>query len=277
MKKYPLVFTLLFLVKMVSGQELSLMTYNIRYNNPGDGLNKWEYRKENLVNLIAFYEPDIIGFQEVLPDQLEYIASPLSTYNHVGLGRETNNTGESMNIFFKKSRFKRLDENTFWLSPTPQMVSRGWDAACNRVCTYVLMYDEVYKKEFYVFNTHLDHMGETARLEGIRLILSKVKTMSDQGIPCFLMGDMNATPDSEVIRILNANMHDSRAISQQSPFGPLATFNDFKYDSPAKDRIDYIYLSNESPFKVMKHGVLTHAKDGRYPSDHFPILIYVKY
>ena len=154
----------------ISAQNLKLMTYNIRLDVASDGENGWPNRKEYWASQLSFHEPDIFGIQEALPNQVLDIAGLLPKYNYVGIGRDGIGKGESSNIFYKKDRFKVLEENTFWLSETPNKISKGWDAALNRVCTYALLKDNKSKQTFWVFNTHLDHIGEVARTNSIQLI-----------------------------------------------------------------------------------------------------------
>lgn len=261
----------------ISAQKLKIMTYNIRYDNPNDGENSWSNRKEYWVSQLAFYEPDIFGIQEALPNQVTDIASLLPKYNYVGIGRDGIGKGESSNIFFKKDRFNVLVENTFWLSETPDTISKGWDAALNRVCTYALLKDSKTKQTFWVFNTHLDHMGELARTNSILLILSKIKSLNTKSSPVFLMGDFNSEPKEERIINLKKEMKDSRDISDEKPFGPSGTFNGFKHNDAVTKLIDYIFLSKENPYKVKKYAVLSDSKDLKYPSDHLPVYIELQF
>lgn len=259
----------------ISAQSLKLMTYNIRLDVAADGENAWPNRKEYWSSQVSFYEPDILGIQEALPNQVSDIVGLLPKYNYIGIGRDGIGKGESSNIFFKKDRFKVLEENTFWLSETPDKISKGWDAALNRVCTYALLKDNKTNQTFWVFNTHLDHIGEVARTNSIQLILSKIRQLNTQNYPVFLIGDFNSEPDEERIIQLNTKMDDSRKISQEKPFGPSGTFNAFQHNQPVTKQIDYIFLSKNSPYKVKKHAVLSDSKDLRYPSDHFPVFIEV--
>jgi endonuclease/exonuclease/phosphatase family metal-dependent hydrolase len=226
---------------------------------------------------LGFYEPDIFGIQEALPNQVEDIANALPKYNHIGIARDGIGKGESSNIFFKSDRFKVLQENTFWLSETPNKISKGWDAALNRVCTYALLKDDITKQTFWVFNTHLDHQGELARTNSILLILSKIKELNTNNYPVFLMGDFNSEPKEGRIINLKKEMNDSREISEEKPFGPSGTFNSFKQNEAVTILIDYIFLSKENPFKVTKYGVLSDSKDLKYPSDHLPVYVELKY
>lgn len=273
-----LFFAVLFIHHIILfGQDVSIMTYNIRLDVASDSINAWGNRKDYFIDQLKFYEPDIIGFQEVTPSQLTYLAAALDKYHYVGKGRELNNQGESSNIFFKKDKFKLKDSGTFWLSETPEEVSKGWDAACNRVCTYALVHDSKVDKTFYVFNTHLDHIGELARVKSLELILSKIHTINKGKYPVFFMGDFNCTPNSEGIKSLNSMMHNTRNISTLPSFGPIGTFNGFKHNEPVTHEIDYIFISKESTFTILKHAVLSDSKDLRYPSDHLPVLIYIRY
>ena len=256
-----------------SAQNLKLMTYNIRLDLESDGENKWSNRKDFWASQITFYEPDVFGIQEALPHQVTDIASALPEYSYVGIGRDGIGKGESSNIFFKKDRFKMVQENTFWLSETPEKISKGWDAALNRVCTYVLLKDNKTKKSFWVFNAHLDHIGELARTNAIQLILSKIKEINTKNFPVFLTGDFNTEPNEQRITDLKKQMDDSYDITKQKPFGPTGTFNAFQYFEPVTKRIDYIFLSKNNPFKVLKYAVLTDSKNLKFPSDHFPVLV----
>jgi len=261
----------------ISAQKLRLMTYNIRLDLAADGENAWPNRKEYWATQVVFHEPDIFGIQEALPHQVTDIATMLPNYAYVGIGRDGVGKGESSNIFYKKERFKVLQENTFWLSETPEKISKGWDAALNRVCTYALFKDDKSKQTFWVFNTHLDHMGELARTNSIQLILSKIKELNTKNYPVFFMGDFNTEPTEERIVNLKKEMLDSHDISEQKPFGPSGTFNAFKHNEAVTKRIDYIFLSKDNPFKVKKYAVLSDSKDLKYPSDHLPVFIELKF
>ena len=260
----------------ISAQKLTLMTYNIRLDVASDGENAWPIRKDYWASQVTFYEPDILGIQEALPHQVTDIATLLPNYNYVGIGRDGIGKGESSNIFYKKSRFKVQLENTFWLSETPNRISKGWDAALNRVCTYALFKDNQTKQTFWVFNTHLDHMGEMARTNSILLILSKIKELNTKNYPVFFMGDFNSEPFEERIINLKKEMLDSQEICQEKPFGPSGTFNGFKHNEAVTKRIDYIFLSKDNPFTVSKYAILSDSKDLKYPSDHLPVYIELK-
>ena len=257
------------------GQNLKIMTYNIRLNVASDGENAWPNRKDYFMSQVQFYSPDIFGVQEATPSQVIDIASGMPKYSKFGIGREEGGTGEACTIYYKKDRFKLQESNTFWLSETPNVVSRGWDAACNRVCTYGLFTDLKTKKTFYVFNLHLDHMGEVARVKGVQVVLDKIKAINTKKYPVFLMGDFNSEPNTPQITEIKKVMDDTRDVSKEKPFGPSGTFNNFKHNEPVTLLIDYIFISKNSGLTVQKHAVLSDSKDLKYPSDHLPVLIEV--
>lgn len=254
-------------------QALKIITYNIRLDTPSDGENDWSHRKDFFCSQIQFYEPDIFGVQEAKPNQVIDIATALSHYNYLGIGRDGDGKGESSNIFYNKERFSVKETNTFWLSEIPDIPSKGWDAAFNRVCTYALFKDLKTKKTFWVFNTHLDHVGEEAKTKGIQLILSKIEMLNSKKYPVIFMGDFNTEPHENRIVELRKVMDDSREVSEQKPFGPSGSFNNFKHDEAVTKLIDYIFISKNSFFKIKKYAVLSDAKDLKYPSDHLPIYV----
>ncbi len=254
-------------------QNFKVMTYNIRLDVAADGENDWTHRKEYFASQIQFYEPDVFGIQEAKPNQVIDISALLTPYNNVGIGREGVEKGESSNIYYKKERFKVIESNTFWLSETPDEISKGWDAAFNRVCTYALFKDKKTKSLFWVFNTHLDHVGAVARTKGIQLILSKIEVVNPEKYPVIFMGDFNSEPNTERIMELKKVMDDSREVSKQKPFGPSGTFNNFKHNEAVTKLIDYIFISKKSNIEVLKYAVLSDSRDLKYPSDHLPVYV----
>ena len=258
-------------------QSLKVMTYNIRLDIAVDGKNAWPFRKDYLTSQIQFYEPDIFGVQEAKPNQVIDISNALSKYSYVGIGRDSEGNGESSNIYYKKDRFILNESNTFWLSETPDKISKGWDAAYNRVCTYALLNDTTANKFIWVFNTHLDNIGEVAKTNGIKLILSKIAELNTQNYPVIFMGDFNSEPYTQRIITLKNQMDDSRTISKEKPFGPSGTFNGFKHKKPVKLLIDYIFISKNNTLKVQKYAILSDSKDLKYPSDHLPVFVKLSY
>ena len=250
---------------------INIGSYNIRYANKGDGLNAWTNRKENVKALIKFHDFEIFGVQEALIGQLKDIAE-LPEYAFYGKGRDDGiEGGEHSAIFYKKSRFKLVKSGDFWLSETPDKPGKGWDATCcNRICSWGRFQDLITKKEFYFFNVHFDHQGVEARRQSGLLMVKKIKEIAGNST-IILTGDFNSTPETEQIKHIQTLLSDSHEVTKQAPYGPEGTFNSFKFDAPMDKRIDYIFVTKN--VDVLKYGVLTDAKEQRYPSDHQPVLI----
>ncbi len=261
----------------LQAQSLKILTYNIRLDLASDGDNDWTHRREFLASQIKFYAPDIFGTQEGLPHQIEYLQKNLTNYGSESVGREGQGKGESTAIFYDKTKFLLEEHHTFWLSPTPDTVSMGWDAACLRVCTALLLKNKSTKKQFWVFNTHLDHMGQLARSNGIELILKKIREFNAKNLPVIFMGDLNAEPNDVVITKVKNELIDTRELSQTKPFGPSGTFNGFKFNEPVTRLIDYIFISKTAAIRVKKHAVLSDNINLHYPSDHLPVLVELEF
>lgn len=258
-------------------QPLNLMTYNIRLDSKSDGENQWDKRKEIMAGQVKFYGPDILGIQEAMPGQVKYLDSNLTDYKHIGIAREGVNKGESSPIFYNSSRLNMVKQNTFWLSETPEKISKGWDASYLRVCTYGLFRDKITKKIFWVFNTHLDNNGIVARKKSVELILQKIKLVNIKDLPVFFMGDFNAEPDADVIKDLKKEMNDARDISEEKPFGPPGTFNGFEFNKPVTMLIDYIFICKSPGITVLKYAVLSDSYNLKYPSDHLPVFVQISF
>ncbi len=261
----------------LNAQSVKMMTYNIRLDIASDGDNDWTHRRDFMVAQIKFYAPDLFGTQEALPHQVEYLQKNLPNYGHEGIGREGIGKGEASAIFYDSTKFTVQKSHTFWLSPTPDTLSMGWDAACLRVCTAILFKNRQTQKQFWVFNTHLDHVGEKARTNSIDLILTRIKAMNTQQLPLVFMGDLNAEPEISFIVRLKNELADTRTISQAAPFGPAGTFNGFKFDQPVTRLIDYIFVSKTPVITVKKYAVLGDSKNGHYPSDHLPVWVELEF
>ncbi len=272
-KNILLLLNVLFLFATADAQTLKVMTYNIRLDIAVDGDNDWTHRKDFFASQVLFYEPDLMGIQEAKPNQVSDIADALTGYNYIGTGRDGIGMGESSNIYYKKDRFVLKETKTFWLSETPDTISKGWDAAYNRVCTYGLFLDKQSRRYIWVFNTHLDHIGEIARTRGIELILSKIAGLNKKNYPVIFMGDFNSEPNTERIIALKKEMNDSREVSEAKPFGPAGTFNNFKHNEPVTLLIDYIFVSKSPQVTVNKYAVLSDSDNLKFPSDHFPVFV----
>ncbi len=264
--------TLILVSNLLSAQNIRIITYNIRYNNAGDGINAWPNRSQQVAALLEFHQADIFGLQEALIGQIQDIHKQLPHMKWVGVGRDDGKeAGEFSPLFYNSKKFKALKSGWFWLSQTPEKPGLGWDAACNRICTWLLLEADKKDQQFMVFNTHFDHQGTTARAESAKLILQKIKELNRDNLPVILTGDFNLTPEQEPISVITKELKDSRSISKEAPYGPAGTFNGFKFDSPLKDRIDYVFVNDR--VEVKQYGVLSDSKDQRYPSDHLPVFV----
>ncbi|MEE1945552.1 endonuclease/exonuclease/phosphatase family protein [Pedobacter sp. KR3-3] len=251
-------------------QPINIITYNIRLNVASDGINAWPNRKDNVKALVRFYDADILCVQEALPEQFDDLLAN-SNFDVVGVGRDDGKRkGEFSAVYFNKDRFVKKDGGTFWLSTTPDVPSKGWDAALNRICSWVKLYDKANKKEFLVFNTHYDHVGVQARIESAKLLKRKIQEIAPT-LPVVFTGDLNVTPETEAIATIKSFLIDTKDVSVEPPYGPTGTFNAFKWDSPLKDKIDYIFVNKA--FKVQKFAVLSDSKEQRYYSDHLPVFV----
>lgn len=264
-------FVLLLFIIQVNAQDLKVITYNIRFDNPNDGENKWDLRKDFLSKQIQFYAPDVFGIQEGKLHQLNYLDSTLVDYKYIGIGRDSSpDQGEFSAIFYNSKKLKLIKESTFWLSETPKKVSKGWDAMFERICTYGLFEDIKTKQIFYLFNTHFDHVGVVARTNSAKLIVEKIKAINKEKLPFIVTGDFNSETDSEAYKYLAEQLNDSRTISKTPSFGPAGTFNNFEFHKPVNLLIDFIFTSKNN-IEVIKHAVLSDSKDCKYPSDHLPV------
>ena len=280
MKKIVYLLVCLLFVQLASGKPkeamVRVMSFNIRMDNPEDGLNQWSNRKDFACEMIRFHEPDLIGAQEVLHHQLMDMKQRLPEYESVGVGREDGKEkGEYSAVFYRKDRFKLLDQQTFWLSENPDAVGKkGWDAACERVVTWVKLEDKTSGKVFYFFNTHFDHMGKIARQESCKLLKNKVNVIAG-GAPVVVTGDFNASPKSGVILSLTdlqdpLHLTNSRELASFR-YGPEFSFHDYGQLAPEwLAVIDYIFVKNVG--KVIQSAVITDTKGPLYVSDHFPVM-----
>lgn len=257
--------------------ELNVMSFNMRYDNPEDGENNWQYRRERVARVIAANDVDLFGAQELLVGQLNDLKGLLPGYAEVGVGREDGaEAGEFNPVFYRTDRFELLDWGTFWLSETPEVAgSKGWDGACERLATWTVLRDRDGRELFFI-NTHLDHMGEVARREGVSLLLGRIDSLSG-GRPVVLTGDFNATPDSEVIAhvLADSRMRHTRDVADVRE-GASWSFADYG-SIPEADRklIDYVFVNDG--LDVPMYRVLPDTLDGGYLSDHAPVLVKLQY
>ena len=252
---------------------LNVMSFNIRYNNPADGVHAWPNRKDRVASVIRFHDADLIGMQEVLHGQIDDLEGLLPQYRWIGVGRDDGeNGGEFSPIFYKKDRFSVLDAGTFWLSETPEVIgSKSWDAAITRIANWTLMHDLESNQEFLYLNTHFDHRGEVARTNSAALIIDRIENLA-QGRPVIVSGDFNVPPSAVAYSTMTSALEDSYNKSEISPHGPEGTFGGFEVGSTVNDRrIDYIFVG--SRIRVLRYAALSDQWNGSYPSDHLPVFI----
>ena len=251
-----------------------IITYNIRYNNPADGINAWPLRKDKVSGLLKFHKADIFNVQEALPEQMDDLAAQFPDFEHVGVGRDDGKReGEHMGIFYRKSRFEKITDGMFWLSETPTKPGFGWDAVCNRTVTWIKLKDKLTKKTFFVFDTHFDHRGVKAREESAQLILKSIKEINKENLPLILTGDLNLIKTSDPVQAILKELNDAKDKSQTPPYGPEGTSGGFDVKLTSKT-IDYIFINDD--VSVLRHGVLSDSFGLFYPSDHLPVLAEVR-
>ena len=297
-----LLFIPLALVAMtLTAKTLNVGSYNIRLHTKVDYKtgNGWTERRDIMCDLVAFTAFDIFGAQEVKHDQLEDMMARLPEYGYVGVARDDGKKkGEYSPIFYRKDRFELLDSGTFWLSETPDKVSYGWDAVCRRVCSWGYFKDKETKKKFWFFNTHMDHKGKVARVEGAKLVIEKIKQMCGSKAKVILTGDFNVAQNSPAYNTFEQSglLKDAYNLAPIK-YSPSGTFNSFKVATHSDRRIDHIFVAG---CEVLRWGVLTYHywsdKDGdesqlndapkeisaqhrgvKLPSDHYPIQAFVEF
>ncbi|MGR4891201.1 endonuclease/exonuclease/phosphatase family protein [Sphingopyxis sp. LARHCG72] len=254
---------------------VAAMSYNIRLDLASDGDNAWPHRRKALAGVVAYYAPDIVGMQEVLLRQKQNLEADLPAYIFVGAARDDGkDKGEFSPLGYRRDRFALVASGTFWLSPTPDVPGKGWDAAYPRVATWARLSDKASKHVLLVVNTHMDHVGTTARLEGARQIRRWIGAHRKPGEAVVLMGDFNsptASPAYAAITEPGAGaLRDTLTISRTPHFGPAGTFNAFKIEQDEASPIDHIFVSEG--VSVLRHATLTQQTGGKLPSDHYPVL-----
>ena len=256
-------------------QQITVGTFNIRFDNPRDSGNLWVDRAPVVANLIRFHGFDVLGIQEGLKNQLDDISNALPEYSRYGKGRDDGkDAGEHSAIFFRKDRFKLLKSGDFWLSETPDVPGKGWDVTCcNRICSWVYLEDVKSKKQFYAFNVHYDHQGVVARRESSKLILKKINEIAGTK-PVLLTGDFNGGRDSEWYKTIASSevLADVNG-KVKFPYANNSSSNGFRTPR-GQSVIDHIFMSKQ--FTATRWGILTDTYFGKFPSDHFPVLAEVE-
>lgn len=261
---------------------VTVVSFNIRFDNPSDGPNAWPHRREWVAELLRETQADAIGLQEVLAHQLDELVERLPEYEAIGVGRDDGQRrGEFSPLLIHKERWRIVSWKTWWLSENPEKIgSRGWDAALPRVATYAELESRVDGRRWHLVNTHFDHRGATARLESAKL-LGRLVAEAAADHPWVLIGDLNATADAEPLQALigdepavdgevaqGARLRDAFACAANRR-GPDSTWNGFREIDPGQ-RIDHVLVSE--PIKVLEYEVVDQRREGRFPSDHLPVV-----
>lgn len=248
------------------------MSFNIRLGSVDDGENHWNIRKEKVKDLINYYEADFVGLQEAQKPQIDYLLDNNPLYSFIGKPRDAGENAEYSCIFYLKNKYKVLEQNTFWLSETPEISTKSWDAALPRIVTYALFENLKTKKKIWVLNTHFDHVGVIARQKSAEIILKKIEELlSKKNIPIILTGDFNSQKKDMWMKPLFENLKEASSNSLTKPYGGTATWNAFKFNERPTEQIDFIFCSKNNT-EVKKFRTITDFYDFKYPSDHLPIV-----
>ena len=253
-----------------SAGEIKVMSANVRCWTPQDMLKQsWCYRADLIVNNIEQEAPSIIGFQEANKWQYAYLCKALPTYDSVVTYRDNTIIAESCPILYNTELYDLIDKGSFWLSETPEVMSKDWGAACYRICSYVILKDKATEKQFVVFNTHLDHISDEARIKGIQVVLDKIEQFG--GLPSMIMGDFNAEEGSQTYISATKNFDDAKYKAETAKNLHSATYQNYGKELNGEP-IDYFMIS-KTGFHVNQYSVVTTTYNGVYPSDHFPITV----
>ncbi len=251
---------------------LTVMSFNIRYGTDGHGRNSWGKRRETVANAIKHQQPAVVGLQECIDFQAEYLVAALPEYQWIGMGREADGGHEMTAVLYRKELLSPVETCNFWLSETPDVPgSRSWDSAYERMATQIRFMHRKTGVIFHFVNTHLDSRGKQARLEGAKLIAQHVASVPED-VPVFITADFNALAEHSAPWHLfrEAGFSDAWLVAQKQT-GPGITFSKFR--APKQDvnaRIDWILV--RGPVTVQRCETFVYNENGRYPSDHFPIV-----
>lgn len=277
-----------FAQEVTGNNTLKVLSFNIRCATCEDSgsINHWSKRKERVFQIIDKYDPEIIGLQEADIGQIRDIANEFKDYKWVGKGRDDGKeAGEFTAVFYKRDRLLLNNAYTYWLSETPSVPSKGWDAAFRRTVTAALFKDSRTESSFCIINTHLDNVGVTARVESAKM-LRKTAAEYSPDFPVIITGDFNCTEDSKAYDILTVGqsksdslhpgkddipLFNSQYLSETPHTGGKITFNGFGSNTEIENPIDFIFVNNR--VKVLSHKIITDLPDGLYPSDHYPVII----
>ena len=247
---------------------LTVMSFNIRYGTANDGDNHWLKRREQLFDLLREQQADVVGLQEALHGQIEEIVQAVPGYDYVGVGRsDGRRAGEYAAILFKSSRLRARRSDTFWFSDTPGVVkSSSWGNQIERICTWAYFEDRE-GPAFYLYNVHLDHISQPSREKSVGLLLERIK-VRDPEAPAVVTGDFNAGEDNPAALAMRTSFADTFRLLHADA-AEVGTFNGFKLGQTGGDKIDFVFVVPGT--EVLAAEIVRSSRDGRYPSDHFPV------
>jgi|GEM_PF-377548 len=272
MMRFLLLAAIALTISRSAAQDYTVLTYNIRYDNANDGLDRWDLRKEALAIDVMAHKPQLIGLQEALSHQVEFLDQRWGGYTRFGVGRDDGKAkGEFSPVYVDSTVFALVEGRTVWLSPACDMPSKGWDAACERIATLVILRDKSNGDSLWVVNTHWDHVGVEARRQSARMVQEILSPALTRGRRVILMGDLNATANDEPIALLDKWLDDSCPADRANE----GTFNGFKLDQTTFKRIDYVWLS-PLDWVVLAYDVPHPLTNGRHLSDHFPVVVQLR-
>lgn len=247
--------------------EIIMMSFNIRCIAPVDlGHKSWFYRAKYVMEDVVKSSADVIGFQEVTKWQYDFLKKKMPAYDSVIDYRDGKFNSEGCPVFYRQDRFELIKKGSFWLSETPDVMSKYQGAACYRICSYAVLREKKTGLDFAVFNTHLDHKSDEARIYGIGVVMDKIKEFGS--LPSVIMGDLNARENSETYKNCTANFTDVKYLTREPDSG--ATYHNWGKE-PDNTCIDY-FMTSPSGFRVNSFRVMRNTFDGDYASDHYPIL-----
>lgn len=261
-------------------EPLVVMSFNIRYGTAADGENHWTARRKLLLDVVKRQKADVIGLQEALDFQIREIVNAVRDYAVVGVGRDDGKAaGEYSAILYRRDRFHVADAGTFWLSDTPSVVAaKTWGNTITRICTWARFVDRD-GQAFWHYNVHLDHQSQPSRERSTQLLAERIQARGTDE-PVVVTGDFNVGEDNPALRALVST--DGTA---PSPFvdtfrvlhpgaTEVGTFSGFKAGQTRGPKIDYVLVQPGA--EVLSADIVRTRRNGRYPSDHFPVVAKVR-
>ena len=271
MKRFFLILTAIILLPLATfakgeREGIVAMSYNIRYGTAEDGTNSWQYRYPASAMMLDDQRPDVVGMQEVLFDQFDYLGSVLDKYYKIiGVGRDDGKKeGEFMAVMYNTKTTKLQKWGTFWLSDTPETASKGWDGACNRCATWAVFKDKATGRKFFFVNTHIDHVGAEAQEKGVKLLADKIAELNKEGLPVIVTGDFNMEASNAFLAPMKDGFQNARSSA-------VVSDDHFSYNGWGRSQstIDYVWYKG---FNCTRFETVTKPYyDRTFISDHFPV------